>query len=49
MATDCVAQLTFRYQRLRVPIAYSMRDLVRQRVFGLAAGYLDGNDVRPPR
>lgn len=89
MATDCIAQLTFRYQGFRSPvvaqfdvphassdgglvllkavddrlrltesvaaaltdlrhpgkIAHSMRDLVRQRVFGLAAGYLDGNDA----
>jgi len=89
MATDCIAQLTFRYQGLRTPIvarfdvphassdgglvllkavderlrltkavarcltdarqpgkvAHSMLDLVRQRVFGLAAGYLDGNDA----
>jgi hypothetical protein len=89
MATDCIAQLTFRYQRLRSPIvarfdvphassdgglvllkavderlrltetvaaclrdprqpgkvAHSLLDLVRQRVFGLAAGYLDGNDA----
>ena len=89
MATDCIAQLTFRYQGLRAPIvarfdvphassdgglvllkavderlrltetmaagltdrrqagkvAHSLRDLVRQRVFGLAAGYLDGNDA----
>jgi hypothetical protein len=26
-------------------VAHSMLDLVRQRVFGLAAGYLDGNDA----
>jgi hypothetical protein len=89
MATDCIAQLTFRYQNLRSPlvarfdmphassdgglvllkavderlrltemvaacvtdsrqagkVAHSLRDLVRQRVFGLAAGYLDGNDA----
>ena len=89
MATDCIAQLTFRYQGLRAPIvarfdvpdassdgglvllkavderlrltetvaagltedrqpgkiAHSLVDLVRQRVFGLAAGYLDGNDA----
>ena len=89
MATDCIAQLTFRYQGLRSPIiarfdvphassdgglvllkavderlrltetvaqcvtdprqpgkvAHSLLDLVRQRVFGLAAGYLDGNDA----
>ena len=89
MATDCIAQLTFRYQRLRTPIvarfdvphassdgglvllkavderlhlteavarcltdprqpgkvAHSVLDLVRQRVFGLTAGYLDGNDA----
>ena len=89
MATDCIAQLTFRYQGLRPPIvarfdmphassdgglvllkavderlhvteavarcltdprqpgkvAHSVLDLVRQRVFGLAAGYLDGNDA----
>ena len=89
MATDCIAQLTFRYQGLRAPIvarfdvphassdgglvllkavderlrlteavarcltdprqpgkvAHSVLDLVRQRVFGLAAGYLDGNDA----
>jgi hypothetical protein len=89
MATDCIAQLTFRYQGLRTPIvarfdvphassdgglillkavderlrlteavaqcltdrrqpgkvAHSVLDLVRQRVFGLAAGYLDGNDA----
>jgi Transposase DDE domain group 1 len=89
MATDCIAQLTFRYQRLRPPIlarfdvphassdgglvllkaiderlrltetvaacltdprqpgkvAHSVLDLLRQRVFGLAAGYLDGNDA----
>ena len=89
MATDCIAQLTFRYQGLRSPIvarfdvphassdgglvllkavderlrlteavaqcltdprqpgkvAHSVLDLVRQRVFGLAAGYLDGNDA----
>jgi hypothetical protein len=89
MATDCIAQLTFRYQGLRSPIlarfdvpyassdgglvllkavderlrltetmaacltdgrqagkvAHSLRDLIRQRVFGLAAGYLDGNDA----
>jgi hypothetical protein len=89
MATDCIAQLTFRYQGLRAPIvarfdvphassdgglvllkavderlrltetvaasltdprqsgkvAHSWLDLVRQRVFGLAAGYLDGNDA----
>jgi hypothetical protein len=89
MATDCIAQLTFRYQGLRAPIvarfdvphassdgglvllkavderlrltetvaasltdprqsgkvAHSLLDLVRQRVFGLAAGYLDGNDA----
>jgi Transposase DDE domain group 1 len=89
MATDCIAQLTFRYQGLRPPIvarfdmpyassdgglvllkavderlrltetvaaglrdcrqpgkvAHSILDLVRQRVFGLAAGYLDGNDA----
>jgi hypothetical protein len=25
-------------------VAHSIVDLVRQRVFGLAAGYLDGND-----
>ena len=89
MATDCIAQLTFRCQGLRSPIvarfdvphassdgglvllkavderlhltetvaaslrdprqpgkvAHSLVDLVRQRVFGLAAGYLDGNDA----
>jgi Transposase DDE domain group 1 len=89
MATDCIAQLTFRYQGLRSPIvarfdvpyassdgglvllkavderlglteavaqrltdprqpgkvAHSLLDLVRQRVFGLAAGYWDGNDA----
>jgi Transposase DDE domain group 1 len=89
MATDCIAQLTFRYQGLRTPIvarfdvphassdgglvllkaiderlrltetvaacltdsrqpgkvAHSVLDLLRQRVFGLAAGYLDGNDA----
>jgi Transposase DDE domain group 1 len=89
MATDCIAQLTFRYQGLRSPIvarfdvphassdgglvllkavderlrltetvatgltderqagkvAHALVDLVRQRVFGLAAGYLDGNDA----
>ena len=89
MATDCIAQLTFRYQGLRSPVvarfdvpyassdgglvllkavderlhlteavarcvtdprqpgkvAHSVLDLVRQRVFGLAAGYLDGNDA----
>jgi hypothetical protein len=89
MATDCIAQLTFRYQNLRSPlvarfdvphassdgglvllkavderlrlteavaacvtdgrqagkVAHSLQDLVRQRVFGLAAGYLDGNDA----
>ena len=89
MATDCIAQLTFRCQALRAPIvarfdmphassdgglvllkavderlrltetvaacladprqsgkvAHSILDLVRQRVFGLAAGYLDGNDA----
>lgn len=89
MATECIAQLTFRYQGLRSPIvarfdvphassdgglvllkavderlgltqtvatclidrrqtgkvAHSLVDLVRQRVFGLAAGYLDGNDA----
>jgi hypothetical protein len=89
MATDCIAQLTFRYQSFRSPIAarfdvphassdgglvllkavderlrltetvaacltdgrqagkvaHSRLDLVRQRVFGLAAGYLDGNDA----
>jgi Transposase DDE domain group 1 len=89
MATDCIAQLTFRCQGLRSPIvarfdmshassdgglvllkavderlrltetvaacltdprqhgkvAHSVQDLVRQRVFGLAAGYLDGNDA----
>ena len=26
-------------------VAHSILDLVRQRVFGLAAGYLDGNDA----
>jgi Transposase DDE domain group 1 len=26
-------------------VAHSLLDLVRQRVFGLAAGYLDGNDA----
>jgi hypothetical protein len=89
MATDCIAQLTFRCQGLRSPIvarfdvphassdgglvllkaiderlrltetvaacltdprqpgkvAHSVLDLLRQRVFGLAAGYLDGNDA----
>ncbi|MGE5230402.1 MAG: IS1380 family transposase [Deltaproteobacteria bacterium] len=89
MATDCIAQLTFRYQGVRLPVvarfdvphassdgglvllkavderlrlteavaqcwsdprqpgkvAHSILDLVRQRVFGLAAGYLDGNDA----
>jgi hypothetical protein len=89
MATDCIAQLTFRYQAFRSPIlarfdvshassdgglvllkavderlrlteavaqcltdsrqpgkvAHSVLDLVRQRVFGLTAGYLDGNDA----
>jgi hypothetical protein len=89
MATDCIAQLTFRYQGRRAPIvarfdvphassdgglvllkavderlrltetvaaaltdprqpgkvAHSLLDLIRQRVFGLAAGYLDGNDA----
>ncbi len=89
MATDCIAQLTFRCQRLRAPIvarfdvphassdgglvllkavderlrltetvaasltdrrqggkvAHSVLDLLRQRVFGVAAGYLDGNDA----
>ena len=89
MATDCIAQLTFRYQGFRPPIvarfdmpyassdgglvllkavdeqlrltetvaagltdsrqrgkiAHSVLDLVRQRVFGLTAGYLDGNDA----
>jgi len=89
MATDCIAQLTFRHQGFRSPVvarfdvphassdgglvllkavderlrltetvagclpdgrqrgkvAHSLRDLVRQRVFGLAAGYLDGNDA----
>ena len=89
MATDCIALLTFRYQRLGTPIvarfdvphassdgglvllkavddrlhlteamarcltdprqpgkvAHSVLDLVRQRVFGLTAGYLDGNDA----
>jgi hypothetical protein len=87
MATDCIAQLTLRFQGVRSPIvaqfdvphassdgglvllkavderlrlteavaacltdprqpgkvAHSPRDLMRQRVFGLAAGYLDGN------
>ena len=37
-------------QRLTDPrqsgkVAHSLRDLVRQRVFGLVAGYLDGNDA----
>jgi hypothetical protein len=89
VATDCIAQLIFRYQGLRAPIvarfdvphassdgglvllkavderlrlteavaqcltdprqsgkvAHSLLDLVRQRVFGLVAGYLDGNDA----
>jgi DDE family transposase len=89
MATECIAQLTFRCQSLRPPIvarfdvphassdgglgllkavderrrltetvaacltdgrqpgkvAHLVVDLVRQRVFGLAAGYLDGNDA----
>ncbi|HEY7115880.1 MAG TPA: IS1380 family transposase [Tepidisphaeraceae bacterium] len=89
MATECIAQLTFRYQGLRAPVvarfdvpyassdgglvllkavderlrltetvaatltdprqpgkvAHSLLDLVRQRVYGLAAGYLDGNDA----
>jgi len=89
MATDCIAQLTFRHQGFRSPIvarfdvphassdgglvllkavderlrltetvaacltdhrqagkvAHSVLDLIRQRVFGLAAGYLDGNDA----
>jgi hypothetical protein len=89
MATDFIAQLTFRYQGLRSPVvarfdvphassdgglvllkavderlrlteavarcvtdprqrgkvAHSVLDLVWQRVFGLAAGYLDGNDA----
>ena len=89
MATDCIAQLTLRYQGVRSPIvarfnvphassdgglvllkavderlrlteavaacltdprqpgkvAHSLRELMRQRVFGLAAGYLDGNDA----
>jgi hypothetical protein len=89
MATECIAQLTFRYQGFRSPIvarfdvphassdgglvllkavderlhltqtvaaaltdprqpgkvAHSLLDLIRQRVFGLAAGYLDGNDA----
>ena len=89
MATDCIAQLTLRYQGVRSPIvvqfdvphassdgglvllkavderlglteavaacltdprqpgkvAHSLRDLMRQRVFGLSAGYLDGNDA----
>ena len=89
MATDCIAQLTLRFQGVRSPIvaqfdvphassdgglvllkavderlrlteavaasltdprqpgkvAHSLRDLMRQRVFGLAAGYLDGNDA----
>ena len=26
-------------------VAHSLRDLMRQRVFGLSAGYLDGNDA----
>jgi Transposase DDE domain group 1 len=89
MATNCIAQLTFRYQGLPSPIvarfdvphassdgglvllkavderlrltetvaaclmdgrqagkvAHPVLDLVRQRVFGLVAGYLDGNDA----
>src|SRR5260370_33665044 len=89
VATDCLAQLPFRSQRLRAPIvarfdvphassdgglvllkavderlrltetvaasltdrrqggkvAHSVLDLLRQRVFGVAAGYLDGNDA----
>jgi hypothetical protein len=31
--------------RQRGKVAHSLVDLVRQRVFGLAAGYLDGNDA----
>ena len=31
--------------RQRGKVAHSVLDLVRQRVFGLAAGYLDGNDA----
>ena len=89
MATNCIAQLTFRHQGFRSPIvarfdvphassdgglvllkavderlrltdavaacltdrrqpgkvAHTIVDLVRQRVFGLTAGYLDGNDA----
>ncbi|HET6379495.1 MAG TPA: IS1380 family transposase [candidate division Zixibacteria bacterium] len=89
MATDCIAQTTFRFQRIRQAVVarfdqpeassdggaillkrvdealgltarlaaalpdprqpgkvqHSIRDLLRQRVFGLACGYPDGNDA----
>jgi hypothetical protein len=89
MATDCIAQTTFRFHRIpqaivarfdqpsassdggavllkavddrlgltwrlasalrdrRQPgkVAHPLRDLLRQRVFGLACGYADGNDA----
>src|SRR6267142_1014770 len=45
MATACIAHSAIHDRRQAGKVAHPLRDLLRQRVFGLACGYADCNDA----